>query len=177
MPVTVLGLPVHALVLHATVVLLPLTAALLVLCAFSAPAARRAGLLLPAAGLVAVVLVPVTVSSGRALRARLPLNPQIEAHARAGNALLPWAIGLAVMCLVAWAVRWRAARGGGRPRGPVGGLGRARRPRGGRRRRDGGRGGLHRAPGRHGDLVVRQPAATAVGGLSVAASAGAAHRR
>ena len=114
MPVTVLGLPVHALVLHATVVLLPLTAALLVLCAFSAQVSRRAGLLLPAAGIVALVLVPVTVSSGKALRGRLPLNPQIEAHARAGNALLPWVIGLAVMCLVAWAVRWRAARGGGR---------------------------------------------------------------
>lgn len=107
MPGTVLGLPTHALVLHATVVLLPLAAALLVLCAFSAQAARRAGLLLPAGGILAAVLVPVTVSSGRALRARLPLNPQIEAHARAANAMLPWAIGLAVVCVVVWVARRR----------------------------------------------------------------------
>ncbi len=114
MPVTVLGLPVHALVLHATVVLLPLTAGLLVLSALFAAVAARAGPLLPAAGVVSLVLVPVTASSGRRLRARLPVNPEIDAHANAANALLPWAVVLAVMCLVVWWVA-RGARAGRRP--------------------------------------------------------------
>ena len=102
MPLTVMGLPVHALILHATVVLLPLTAGLLVLSAFFAQVAARAGLLLPAAGVVSLVLVPLTTSSGNRLRARLPANPEIEAHARAAGALLPWAVALAVMCVAVW---------------------------------------------------------------------------
>ncbi len=102
-----MGLPVHALVLHATVVLLPLTAGLLVLSAFSAGVAARAGLLLPAAGVVSLVLVPLTTSSGNRLRARLPANPEIDAHAHAASALLPWAVALAVMSAAVWWVSRR----------------------------------------------------------------------
>lgn len=102
MPPTILGLPVHALILHATVVLLPLTAGLLVLSAFVAQVAARAGLLLPAAGVLSLVLVPLTTSSGNRLRARLPVNPEIDAHANAAGALLPWAVALAVMCVAVW---------------------------------------------------------------------------
>ncbi len=105
MPLTFMGLPVHALILHATVVLLPLTAGLLVLSAFSANVAARAGLLLPAAGVVSLVLVPLTTSSGNRLRARLPVNPEIDAHAAAGRALLPWAVALTVMSVAVWWVR------------------------------------------------------------------------
>lgn len=115
MPLTVGGLPVHALILHATVVLLPLTAGLLVLSAFFARVAARAGLLLPAAGVVSLVLVPLTTSSGNRLRARLPANPEIDAHANAANALLPWAAALAVMCLAVWWVSRGRGAGGGRP--------------------------------------------------------------
>lgn len=113
MPQFILGLPVHALIVHATVVLLPLTAGLLVLSALVAKVAVRAGLLLPAAGVVSLVLVPLTISSGTRLRARLPANPQIDAHANAANALLPWAVALALMCLVVWWVSRRRGSGEG----------------------------------------------------------------
>ncbi|PPK90894.1 hypothetical protein CLV92_12124 [Kineococcus xinjiangensis] len=113
------GLPTHTLVLHAVVVLLPLTALLLVVCAFSDAARRRAGLLLPVAGLGSLLLVPVATSSGEALMARLPADPGIAAHAAAGEAILPWAVGLALMCVAVW---WIAARAR-HPLGQVGGDG------------------------------------------------------
>ncbi len=109
-PHTVLGLPTHALIVHATVVLLPLTTLLLLLCAFSGRVRARAGLLLPLAGIVSVVLVPLTTSSGEQLRDQLPTSPLIEKHAAAADDLLPWAIALAVMTVVLFAADRYAAR-------------------------------------------------------------------
>lgn len=109
MPGSVFGLPTHMLVIHAVVVLLPLTSALLVMSAFSARARLRAGVLLPLAGAVCLVLTPVATSSGEALQAKLPPNPQIQAHAQAGDALLPWAVALAVMSVAVWWFGRRAA--------------------------------------------------------------------
>jgi hypothetical protein len=110
MPPTVMGLPSHVLLIHAVVVLLPLTGALLVLCAFSATLRRRAGVLLPIAGLGSLVLVPLATSSGEALLARLPADPAIAEHAAAGDGLLPWAVALAVASLAVWFVGRRSAR-------------------------------------------------------------------
>lgn len=110
MPYAVLGLPLHALVLHATVVLLPLTALLLVLAAFSARVRARAGVVLPLLGVVCLVLVPVTTSSGGQLAQRLPPGPQIAAHARAADAVLPWTAALAVACVAVWVLEVRRRR-------------------------------------------------------------------
>lgn len=112
MPFTFLGLPTHALIIHATVVLLPLTTLLLVACAFSARLRQLAGPLLPLAGVGCLVLVPITTSSGQQLQRHLPPSPAIAAHVRAANALLPWAIALAVMSVVVWWVGRRARSAG-----------------------------------------------------------------
>ncbi len=100
------GLPFHALVIHATVVILPLTALALVLAAFSASVRARMGVLLPLAGVISLVLVPVTISSGRQYKATLESNglenPTLDRHADLAPQVLPWAIGLAVMTLLVY---------------------------------------------------------------------------
>ncbi|GAB7189644.1 hypothetical protein NUM3379_03500 [Kineococcus sp. NUM-3379] len=106
-PAFAAGLPTHSLVLHAVVVLVPLTCLLLAVCAFSDTARRRAGLLLPVAGVGSLVLSYAAVESGEALLQRLPPDPVRAAHAGAGEAVLPWAVGVALVSVVLW---WVAAR-------------------------------------------------------------------
>jgi hypothetical protein len=90
------GLPLHILIVHAVVVLVP-AAALSVLLAAVWPAARRRLGLLPAAlATVALALVPVTTAAGEWLEARLPSTPLIQQHTALGDTLLPWSIGVFV---------------------------------------------------------------------------------
>lgn len=97
MPQTILGLPLHPLIVHATVVIVP-TAALAVLLAALWPAARRRlGLGTQLVAAAAVALVPLTTASGENLQATLPQNPLIERHAELADGLLPWVVGLAVV--------------------------------------------------------------------------------
>ena len=65
------GLPVHPLIVHATVVLVPLAAALVALAALLPRVRRWAGVLPALAAAAALVLVPLTVRSGEALLAQL----------------------------------------------------------------------------------------------------------
>jgi len=105
-PEYVRGLPFHALIIHATVVLLPLTALALVLAAFSASVRSRMGAVLPLAGIVSLVLVPITTASGSRYKADLEAkglkNPTLDRHAQLADQVLPWAIGLAVMTVVVY---------------------------------------------------------------------------
>jgi len=98
------GLPVHVLLVHGVVVLLPLAALLLVLSAFW-PAARHkiAG---PNAILstVVVVLVPITTDAGEWLEHRVTPSPLVRAHAELGDTVLFVALPVAVLALVIW---WR----------------------------------------------------------------------
>jgi hypothetical protein len=101
-PFLIQGAPAHALIVHATVVLLPLTSLALLLCAFSARLRRRVGVLLPVAGIGCLILVPITTYTGGQLEHHVYLTPQVLAHVRAADGLLPWAIGLAVMSLIVY---------------------------------------------------------------------------
>ena len=88
------GLPVHPLVVHAVVVLLPL-ACLGTLALVVRPAWRRPyGLLVVAATAVAAVLVPVSTSSGEALEERVG-NP--GEHAELGDQLIWFVIPMLVL--------------------------------------------------------------------------------
>jgi uncharacterized membrane protein len=100
---TINGLPAHPLLVHFVVVLAPLTAALVILCAVW-PAARRrfVWLLLPTA-LFVLVLTPITTSAGESLNDRLGKPPLLDRHAELGDTMLWFAIALA---LVAAAVTW-----------------------------------------------------------------------
>jgi hypothetical protein len=100
------GLPLHVLLVHAVIVLVPLLALLLVVIA-AWPAARRV-LWLPAL-IGAAVLLPlglVTIEAGEWLEERVPQAPLIEAHTDIGDTIVPWLIALLVLAAViaAWAV-------------------------------------------------------------------------
>jgi predicted membrane protein DUF2231 len=117
--VTVFGLPFHPLVVHATVVVVP-GAAAAVLLAACWPRFRRWASWGPlAVAAVALVLVPVTTSSGEDLEHALPRSPLIEAHAHLADGLLPWVLALLVGAVgVSWPLlssRW--PRLGTLPRG------------------------------------------------------------
>ncbi len=100
---TVLGIPVHALVVHAVVVLAPLTALLLLLFAVWGRFRSWSGPLTAVVASVTVVLSFVAKESGEALEHRLPQSDAIHEHAELGD-LLPWV--MAGAAVVAWLMWW-----------------------------------------------------------------------
>lgn len=107
---TVFGLPVHPLVVHATVVLVPL-AALAVLLAAVWPRFRRwAGVLPLVLATIAVVLTPLSTQSGEALEERVGESDLVETHAQLGDGLLKWVALLWVGALLLFIVDRQARR-------------------------------------------------------------------
>jgi uncharacterized membrane protein len=100
---TVRGLPVHVLLLHATVVLVPVTCLVTVVVAFWSRV--RAAAVWPVVGLnaVMVVMVWLTAQAGQRLQVRLQGGgPLVAAHAALGNRMIWFALALlAVSVLVA----------------------------------------------------------------------------
>ncbi|MFE0514372.1 DUF2231 domain-containing protein [Streptomyces sp. NPDC058964] len=96
------GLPAHVLLVHVVVVLVPLTALALVVCAVWPRAARRLGPLLPALALVSLVSVPLTTQAGEWLERHVDSNALVRRHADLGDGLLPWALGLFVLAAAVW---------------------------------------------------------------------------
>ncbi|MBC7441696.1 MAG: hypothetical protein H7311_04110 [Ramlibacter sp.] len=97
---TIFGLPLHPLVVHATEVVVP-TAALVLVVAALWPRFRTWAKFLPLLlALAALVLVPLSSESGQALEERVAENSLIETHANLAEGLLPWVIGLAVVAAV-----------------------------------------------------------------------------
>ena len=99
-------LPLHVLLVHAVIVLVPLVGlALVVIAAW--PGARRV-LWLPVL-IAAALLVPlglVTIEAGKWLQARVPVAPLIQEHTSIGESIVPWLwalLGVAVL-VAAWAV-------------------------------------------------------------------------
>jgi hypothetical protein len=107
-PTVINGLPAHILFVHVVVVLIPLCALALVICAIWPGAARRLGLALPVLALVSLVSVPLTTHAGGWLEHHLPSTPLIRRHTELGDSLLPWAIGLFLVCAGVWWVTRRA---------------------------------------------------------------------
>ncbi|ALX66629.1 DUF2231 domain-containing protein [Microbacterium sp. XT11] len=96
------GLPLHPLLVHAVVVLIPLTALALVLGALVPAARRRLGLVTPLAALIVLALLPVTMLAGDALASGLGPIPAVERHAALGRLLWPWVLGMFVVAAVQW---------------------------------------------------------------------------
>jgi hypothetical protein len=106
-PHEVNGLPAHVLLVHVTVVALPVAALCTVLSACWPTARRRLGVVTPLLALVGLVMVPVTVSAGEWLYDRVGHTPQLEHHEKLGEGLLPWAIALFVVAAAEYAwFRW-----------------------------------------------------------------------
>jgi len=105
------GLPLHPLIVHVIVVLVPLTALAIILGTLWPAARRRLGVITPLAALVLVVLVPVTVAAGQSLEQVVGERPGVLQHASLGGMLLPWAIAMFVASAAQWAwYRWGVPR-------------------------------------------------------------------
>jgi hypothetical protein len=112
------GLPAHVLFVHFVVVLVPLTALALVVCAIWPAAAQRMGIVLPLLALITFASVPLTTGAGEWLEEHVHSTELIRRHAELGDGLLPWAAGLLVLAvLVWWAARRNAATTDGDGRG------------------------------------------------------------
>jgi len=101
------GLPAHVLFVHFVIVLVPLSALALVVCAAWPRGARRLGLLLPVLAFVALASVPLATHAGEWLEQHVGSDPLVRKHAELGDGLLPWALGLFVFSAVVW---WTARR-------------------------------------------------------------------
>jgi uncharacterized membrane protein len=96
-------LPLHPLLVHLTVILIPAAALALVLAAVWPAARRRLGLLPPLLALLAVIMVPITTAAGTWLFERVGRTPLIDRHHMLGNSMLPWTIALMVVAVALWA--------------------------------------------------------------------------
>jgi hypothetical protein len=108
---TVNGLPAHVLLVHAIVVLLPLSAALLALTALWPAGRRRLAGPNAVLSVVVVVLVPITTSAGEWLERRVAPSPLVHRHAELGDTAIYAAIAVAALALVTW---WRQRESAGR---------------------------------------------------------------
>lgn len=108
---TVLGIPLHPLVVHAVVVLAPLTALLLVLFALSERLRVRIGVVLPLLATVAWVCAFVAEESGESLMRMIGGGGDlVEAHEELGEKLPPVLLLTALVSWVLWFVWRRSTR-------------------------------------------------------------------
>jgi hypothetical protein len=82
------GLPLHVLLVHFVVIVVPLAALCTVLAAWPA-ARRRLGIVTPIIALAALIAVPITTDAGQWLEARVGHSELIAAHKALGETLLP----------------------------------------------------------------------------------------
>jgi hypothetical protein len=99
-PTEINGLPAHALLVHAVVVLVPLAALAVTLSALWPRLRWRLSWIPPLLALAALISVPLTTNAGQWLASRIPMTPMIAAHTELGDTLLPWAIGLFLVSLL-----------------------------------------------------------------------------
>ncbi|MDF2442248.1 MAG: hypothetical protein JWR01_451 [Subtercola sp.] len=104
------GLPLHILLVHVVVIVLPAAALLTVLGAVWPAFRRKLGVLTPIVALVGLISVPLATNAGEWLEARVNSTPLIQAHVALGDTLLPWAVGQFVLATAIWVwYRWFAA--------------------------------------------------------------------
>lgn len=97
---TIAGIPAHALIVHATVVLAPLTALLEILCALWPAARQRLVWLVLAFAVVTVVLTPLTTSSGEwLLESGGPPRPILLEHAARAEWMIYFSIAMLIVAL------------------------------------------------------------------------------
>jgi hypothetical protein len=105
---TIFGLPMHPLVVHATVVIVP-AAALAVALAAGWPRFRRwAGFLPLLLSAAAVVLVPISTSSGESLERRVGHSAAVERHVHLADGLL---LPVLILAVAAAALYWIQLKG------------------------------------------------------------------
>lgn len=110
---TFFGLPVHALIVHATVVIVPAAAVAVLLAALWGRfrAWARWGPL--ALAVTAAILAPLSTSSGENLQHRVGNSALIAEHSELGDMLIWWAVPVALLAAVGyWLHSFRGGRHG-----------------------------------------------------------------
>lgn len=108
---TITGIPAHALLVHAIVVLAPMVALLEILCAVWPAARRRLVWLVVALAAVTLVLTPLTTSAGDWL-----YNQQSEpsdiliTHANRGQWMILFSAGLLLVAIALAVLHWLEGR-------------------------------------------------------------------
>ncbi|MGY4720603.1 DUF2231 domain-containing protein [Naumannella cuiyingiana] len=126
---SILGLPLHPLIIHAVVILVPLVAIGAIVTVFWPAARRRYGSLIAVFAIIALVATLTARQSGKDLYESIPRpTPAMTTHMGFGSPVLWWVIALVVGYLITlWATgtddRPRALRWIGTIITVVGGLG------------------------------------------------------
>jgi hypothetical protein len=102
----ILGLPAHPLFVHAVVVLVPLCAIGVVLCALWPAARRRLSLTVLVLSVFIAAFVPFVQQSGEWLESQVGESALVETHTGLGGGFLPYAIALVVGAAAVGALRW-----------------------------------------------------------------------
>lgn len=111
MPNDFYGLPLHPLIVHATVVIIPL-AVLAVLLTSVWPRLRAwAGPLPAGLSLAGLILVPLSTSTGETLEKHVERTALVREHTDMAEGLLPWMIAMFVFAAIGYVVLWRGSRG------------------------------------------------------------------
>jgi hypothetical protein len=118
------GLPLHVLLVHLVVILVPVTALCVVLAAVWPAARRRLGIVLALMGVMVIGLIPLTMQAGQWLKDRVVSTPPIQAHTALGDSLWPWSLSLGILAIISWLWYFTLARRG-RNRSPHTGVRRA----------------------------------------------------
>jgi hypothetical protein len=106
-PATIGDLPLHPLLVHAVVVLVPLAVVAAVAMAVSSRVRDRYGWLFVGLTTLALGSVPLATSSGEALESRVQETAAIERHTHMGDQLLPligllWVVVVVMMVVHRW---------------------------------------------------------------------------
>lgn len=96
------GLPLHPLLVHFVVIVVPLAALCLTLGTVWPAARKRLGIVTPLVALAALISVPIAVEAGEALEEQVAESALSELHGHLGRDLLPWAIALFVVAVAQW---------------------------------------------------------------------------
>ncbi len=107
---TINGLPAHVLLVHAVVVLVPLSAILVILCSLWPAARRRLSLFTFVLSALALISVPLATGAGEWLQHRVQRTTLVRDHTQLGDTMLPWAIGIAVVALIIAGLEFRESR-------------------------------------------------------------------
>ncbi len=99
MSLSIAGLPVHPLVVHATVVVVPAAAASVLVAAVWPRFRRWAGWLPLGLAVAGLALVPLSTASGESLEHQVGDSTLVHEHAELADGLLPWMIGLVVVAV------------------------------------------------------------------------------
>lgn len=110
---TIFGLPMHPLIVHATVVLVPTAALLVAWAALHGRFRGWSGPVAPLAAVVACVLVPLSTGSGEELEHRVGASSLVHEHAELAGTLIWFVIPLALAAIAGYVLHRRggAARG------------------------------------------------------------------